>query len=44
MDQKIENSYLRGQLDTATKLEGVQIQDWMQVTKSTISLISRMLE
>jgi hypothetical protein len=31
MDQKIENSYLRGQLDTATKLEGVQRQFTEQV-------------
>lgn len=31
MDQKIENSYLRGQLDTATKFEGVQKQFTEQV-------------
>ena len=31
IDQKIENSYLKGQLDTATKLEGVQKQFTEQV-------------
>jgi hypothetical protein len=31
MDQKIENSYLRGQLDTAAKFEGVQKQFTEQV-------------